>query len=365
MSQPMEKILVRGVNWLGDAVMTTPALQRLREAKPHARIELLTHEKLADLWRGHPSIDDVITFKAGEGLWSMARQLRSRKFDTAVLFPNSPRSVLEVFFARIPQRIGYARNGRGLFLTTSVAPRAGVVEMHKRSAAEVKSRIATNCARETFPSSAHHVHDYLNLVSRLGANAEPIPPLLHVSAGEVSSVRARLPFQTGAPLFALNAGAEYGPAKRWPAERFVAAAAELHHAAKANWVLLGGKGDREPVAAIAAQLEARIGAEHVANMAVQTSLRELCALLKASALLLTNDSGPMHVAAALGTPVVVPFGSTSPELTGPALDSSAVHQIIVGEAPCAPCFRRDCPVDLLCLKSISVEQVVQAARRAL
>ena len=343
--------------------MTTPALQRLREAKPQAHITLLTHEKLADLWRDHSSIDEVMPFRAGEGLLTVARRLSSRKFDAAVVFPSSLRSALEVFFARIPQRIGYARNGRGFFLTRAVPRRSGSVHMHKRSVAEVERRIAQNCLRETFPPSAHHAHDYLHLVSQLGANPAPVPPFLQMNVGEAAAARARLPFPQGPPLFALNAGAEYGPAKRWPADRFIEAATQLHRTTRCYWVVLGGHGDKQLAQEITSQLTNRIGAEQVANVAGETSLRELCALLKAAAILLTNDTGPMHVAAALGTPVIVPFGSTSPELTGPTLADNFLHQIVVGEAPCAPCFRRECPVDFRCMTSITAEQIVQATNK--
>jgi heptosyltransferase-2 len=130
-------------------------------------------------------------------------------------------------------------------------------------------------------------------------------------------------------------------------------------------VLLGGRGDRELASAITAELSARAAPGSVVNLAGETSLRELCAVLKASALLLTNDTGPMHVAAALRTPVIVPFGSTSPELTGPMFAGQSSHQIIVGPAPCAPCFRRDCPIDFRCMRKISPEHVVQAAMAAL
>lgn len=365
MSRPSERILVRGVNWLGDAVMTTPALQRLREAKPHARIELLTHEKLADLWRGHPSIDQIVTFGANDGVFGLARRLRAEKFDTALVFPNSARSALEVFFARIPQRIGYARSFRSFLLTRSIPQRNGSVKMHKRSAAEVARRLADNCVRDTFPASAHHVHDYLCLASQLGANPAPLSPLLHVSAEEVSAARARFRFPDGSPVLALNPGAEYGPAKRWPPERFIEAAAQLHRTTRCNWVVIGGPGDRQLAREITIQLTNRIGAERIVNAAGETSLRELCVILKAAALLLTNDTGPMHVAAALGTPVIVPFGSTSPELTGPAFADDSLHQIVVGAAPCAPCFRRECPIDFRCMKNISAEQVVRAALGAL
>ncbi len=356
-----EKILVRGVNWLGDAVMTTPALQRLRAAKPDARITLLTPEKLAGLWPGHPSVDVTFTFGDADSVFNVAKRLRAERFDTAVVLPNSPRSALEMFLARIPRRIGYARGGRSFLLTQTLPPRREAVRMHKRSVSEIQQRLAANVPRETFPAEAHHVHDYLQLVAALGANPEPLPPLLHVSRDEVMAARNKFQLDGPGPLFALNAGAEYGAAKRWPAERFVEAAAALHARTACRWIVLGGRADLPRAQDIATQLAARTSTATVTTVAGQTSLRELCAVLKACALVLTNDTGPMHVAAALGTPVVVPFGSTSPELTGPLSAPGLPHALMHGEAPCAPCFLRECPVDFRCMKSISVQQVVDAA----
>jgi len=359
-----EKILVRGVNWLGDAVMATPALQRLREAKPQAHITLLTPEKLADLWREHPSVDGVLAFAPGESVWNVARRLREEKFDTAIVFPNSPRSALEVFLAQIPRRVGYARGPRSFLLTEAVPARPGAMRMHKRSRAEIEARLASNTPRETFPANAHHVHDYLLLVSKLGGNPAPVPPLLHVRDDEVAALRARFRLANSSPLFALNPGAEYGAAKRWPAEHFVAAAVQLRERTKCHWLIVGGPADRDLAARIASEIGARAGSESVTNAAGETSLRQLFAALKASELVLTNDTGPMHVAAAVGTPVAVPFGSTAPELTGPSFSADSPHQLVMGCVPCAPCFLRECPIDFRCMKSITVEQMVAAAQRA-
>ena len=128
------RILVRSVNWLGDAVMTTPALQRLREALPDAHLTLLTHEKLASLWQRHPSLDAIITFSPGESPWSVARRLRAESFQTAVVLPNSPRSALEVWLARIPQRIGYSPALAELAPDAQLSPRPGKGRMSRRSA---------------------------------------------------------------------------------------------------------------------------------------------------------------------------------------------------------------------------------------
>ena len=160
------------------------------------------------------------------------------------------------------------------------------------------------------------------------------------------------------PVFGLNPGAEYGPAKRWPVERFIAAAQEIQNRTNCIWLIFGGKGDMTLAERINSEL--RTPNSELRSLAGQTSLRELMSLLKLCRVLLTNDSGPMHVAAALGTPVVVPFGSTSPELTGPGLPGDPRHRLLKSDAPCSPCFLRECPIDLRCLNGISVERVVEA-----
>jgi len=292
---------------------------------------------------------------------SIATWLRDERFDLAIVLPNSPRSALEVFLGRVPQRVGYARSLRSWMLTKRVADRPNIVSMHKRTPSEVRARIAAGASRETFPTSSHHIHHYLHLAGAIGCNPTPLPPLLHVRDEEVAAFATRFKLDMTRPLFALNAGAEYGPAKRWPEERFVETALELHQRTNCAWLILGGHGDRELAARLATQLLPRVGSDCVRDIAGETSLRELCAGLKRCDLLITNDTGPMHVAAAVGTPVVVPFGSTSPELTGPGLPGCDAHQLVLGQAPCAPCFLRACPVDFQCMKDIEVERVVDAA----
>jgi heptosyltransferase-2 len=371
------RILVRGVNWLGDAVMTTPALQRLREKFPESEITLLSHAKLADLWVGHPSLNRVVTFTGADGLWSVAQRLRQDRFDTALLLPNSPRSALEVWLARIPQRIGYARPWVNWALTQAVPRRGDHRPMRKRSVNEIKRAIAQPSARaESSSPGSHQVHEYLFLAGVLGASMALMPPLLNVTNAEIATATHRFglplvsaqPHRHTHPLFGLNPGAEYGAAKRWPAERFISAAAELQRRTHCRWLIFGGPGD----AALAAEITDGIrrlqeefthhssAIDPPLNLAGKTSLRELCALLKACRVLLTNDTGPMHVAAALGTPVVVPFGSTSPELTGPGLPGETRHRLLRAGAPCSPCFRRSCPIDFRCMTGITVDQVIEA-----
>jgi heptosyltransferase-2 len=357
---PPRRILVRGVNWLGDAVMTTPALLRLRAKFPDAQIALLTPDKLTELWRHHPAVNETIAFTSETGLFAVAKTLKAGKFDLALVFPNSPRSALEVFLAHIPQRVGYARPLRNFFLTRPIPPRQNIVAMRKRSESEIKTLVSQPPATSRpNPLSSHHIHDYLHLVAALGANPEPLAPQLFVTLEEVTVAAKQFGLdQTASPIFGLNPGAEYGPAKRWPAENFIAAAKEIHKRTGCTWLLFGGKSDSPLTASIASALHASDIACH--DLAGRTSLRELMALLKLCRVLLTNDTGPMHVAAALGTPVVVPFGSTSPELTGPGLPGDPRHHLLKSTAPCSPCFLRECPIDFRCMKSLTPEHIVQA-----
>jgi heptosyltransferase-2 len=359
-----EKILVRSVNWLGDAVMSVPALLRLREAKPNARITLLTAEKLGGLWEGQPFLDELMLFSGGESAWRIGARLREKKFTCAVAFPNSVRSALELWLARIPQRVGYARAWRTLLLTNPVAPRAGAVPMHKRTAAEARGLAEGGGTSQVILNEAHHTLDYLRLVAALGASPAPLAPRITIPLDEARAAADKLGMTAAPenrPWFGLNPGAEYGPAKRWPAERFVEAALELQKQTRCRWVIFGGGGDAELAARIAeALLRAGTNPGSVLNLAGRTTLRELVAALKICRLLITNDSGPMHIAAALGTPVVALFGSTSPEMTRPPL-STSVQILRAADVGCSPCFLRECPIDFRCMTRIAPASVVQAA----
>ena len=390
------RILVRGTNWLGDAVLTTPALLRLRERFPDALIALPTPEKLRGLWLNHPAVDEIIGFKQNEGPWQVARKVRvvmwpdaankrfdresandvvppaTRQlgaFDLALVLPNSPRSAFEMWLSRIPRRVGYARPWRNFFLTAAVAGRPDAAEMRKRSVAEIKKLVSAPPAHDsrfTIHVSAHQIHDYLHLVAALGANPAPLHPQLVILPAEIKAAAGKfnVPAIAGRPVFGLNPGAEYGPAKRWPAERFIAAAREIQKRTNCVWLLLGGKSDVPLAAGIESALASQSATGNrqpaLINLAGQTSLRELCAVVKLCRLLLTNDTGPMHIAAALGIPVVVPFGSTSSELTGPIVSGNVPHQLLKSDVPCSPCFLRECPIDFRCMNGIAADRVVEA-----
>lgn len=363
----VDRILVRSVNWLGDAVMTTPALIRLRERFPRASIHILTPQKLTQLWEHFPGIQGVMTFAPDEGFVSVARRIRAERFDLGIAFPNSTRTALELWAGGVRHRVGYGGRGRFLLLNHRVDRAPSYRVMHKRSPEEVRRLLANPTPMDAIPAEAHQLYHYLHLVSATGASGEATPPQLAVTDSETKAFRATflegISEDTG--LLGLNAGAEYGPAKRWPEDRFVAAASAVAQQTGMGWLLFGGPADRPLTERIEQAMRAKGVSSPIFNVAGRTSLRQLMAGLKSCRVLLTNDSGPMHVAAALGTPVVVPFGSTSPELTAPGLPGDPKHQLLRAFAPCSPCFQRECPVDFRCMEGIRVELVIDALKRAM
>jgi len=359
-AQP-RKILVRGVNWLGDAVMSMPALQRLREARPRDSIAVLTDAKLADIWKRHPAVDQVITFEKGESFLAVSRRLQREEFDLSIVLPNSFRSALECFLARVPIRIGYAGNARRCLLSNPVPRRALAVRMRKRPASEVRGLISQpSVSQHSFPPQAHHIYDYLELARQAGASFEPLSPRIAVSKAEIEAFSQKLGLPRHSACVGLIAGAEYGPAKRWPAEYFVKAASGMARHEKVAFLIFGGAGDREISGQIAAGISATRSAS-VVDLAGKTSLADLCVGLARCSIVVANDTGPMHVAAAVGSRVVALFGSTSPQLTAPGLPGDATHRILYRGVPCSPCFRRECPIDLRCLGGLAPEAVVEAA----
>ena len=376
-------ILVRGVNWLGDAVMTTPALARLRERFPSAHVTLLSHRKLAELWEGQPLFDEVMIFESGDSLGRTARRLKERTFDLAVVLPNSPRAALEAWLARIPVRVGRSTSWRRAFLTHPVNLSSSDFAMPKRTRREVLRILSASGSapsdREKLSSSnpaqalgnasasavlgakRHHVHQYLEVVQALGGRAEATPPKLTVSTAEETAVAEKFGLSSAVQWIGVNAGAEYGPAKRWPLESFARTIAMILGQSDHGILLLGGSADANAAATIAQEASIQATeAGRIKNLAGKTSLKELCAVLRRCSVVLTNDTGPMHVAAAVGTPLVAIFGSTEPAMTGPGLPGSPRVRILRNPTPCAPCFLRDCPIDLRCLTGIDASDVARA-----
>lgn len=322
------RILIRSSNWLGDAVMTVPALQAIRRGRPDAHVTVLTRSKLADFWRTVVGVDDVVPIEPGEGVFAVGRKIRDR-FDVAVVFPNSVRTALEVFLGGVPRRVGFPAKWRSALLNQPYCP----------TKAELK--------RPAGPPR-HQVHHYLKLARFVGADID----------GPVRFERGPLPPAEGEKVqLGLCPGAEYGPAKRWLPERFAEVAATVADRRNCEWLLFGTAADESVGNEIAGKLDDRC-----INLIGKTTLAELIDQLSRCALLLTNDTGTMHLAAYLGVPTVSIFGSTEPVLTGPLGEG---HRVIRHHVDCSPCFLRECPLDFRCMKSIESDEVVEAILRML
>jgi len=248
-----------------------------------------------------------------------------------------------------------------------VVPPAGIATLKKLRPADIRARLALPGNSEPKPGpESHHLAHYLRLVAALGADPTPVRPFLHVSLAEQEALRHRFQVDPTRTWIGLNPGAEYGPAKRWPSDRFAEAAKHLASGGTRGFLLFGGPADLPAAESIAAALGSASGSGVPTRiLAGQTSLRELCAGLSLCSVVITNDTGPMHVAAAVGTPVVVPFGSTSIELTGPGLPGDNRHRLLAPTAACAPCFLRECPIDFRCMTSQSVDRVTSAVKELL
>ena len=314
------RILIRSSNWLGDAVMSVPAVRAIKNGRPDVHVTIAAPEKIAPMWKLIPEVDAIIPLPDGS-LLSVVRLLRQQMpFDVAILFPNSLRVALESWLSGIPRRVGYRGHWRSWLVNQIVR------EPRKPGPPE------------------HHSLRFLRIARECGAETSNIATF-HESSNQTSNVK----HQT---LIGLCPGAEYGPAKRWLPERFAEVAAKITAQSSAQWILFGTKND----AAIGEQIAAAIG-DHCVNRIGQTTLDQLIDELRQCRLLLTNDTGTMHLAALLGVPVVAIFGSTEPRLTGPLGNG---HIILRHHVECSPCFLRECPIDFRCMKAVSADEVADA-----
>ena len=339
----IHRIVVRGPNWLGDAVMCEPALSQVRTIFPQAEITLLVKPAIADLLAQHPAVNRTLVYDdrgrhAGlTGKWTLAGVLRRHRFDLAILFQNAFEAALISFLAGIPRRFGYATDGRSLFLTdpVSLPPRNG---------------------------QRHQVEYYWDLLKPLGSQGPAPAPRLFVTPEESVSMTKRLADAgIGASdlVIGVNPGSTYGHAKRWLPERYaevvnrVLKDMQAQTDAKVGVAILGAKGEEQLGQAIAKEIRTR-----TVVCSGQTTVRELMALVKRCQLFLTNDTGPMHVAAAFKVPLVAVFGPTDWQTTSPyGVEAKLVRQPV----SCAPCLLRECPIDHRCMTGVTVDQVYGAA----
>lgn len=341
----VKRIVVRAPNWIGDAVMCTPALLALRDVFPFSEITLLARPPVADLLTGHPSVDRILVYEhqgrhAGVlGKIALIRTLQRNGFDFAVLLQNAFEAALWMYLAGVPERYGYSTDGRGFLLSRSIPK----------------------------PPHTHDLHQvwyYQALIQALDRDVPSYAPTLVVSEHEearVSEKLTRFSIKDSDVLIGVNPGSMYGGAKRWLPERFAETADRLVEElgsrpstnGKVYCVIVGAPGEEGLGRSIAERMRTK-----PVVLSGQTSLRELMALIKRCRLFLTNDTGPMHIASAFGVPLVAVFGPTDPRTTAPFGEG---HTLVRHPVNCSPCLLRECPIDHRCMTKISVEEVYHAA----
>ncbi|MFZ5995275.1 MAG: lipopolysaccharide heptosyltransferase II [Thermodesulfobacteriota bacterium] len=391
----IKNILIRSTNWIGDAIMTTPAIQAIRQNFPHAKIAILAKPWVKDVFAANPCIDHIIGYdsmhshRGLHGQVRLARELAEQGFDLAILLQNAFEAAWLAYLARIPRRAGYNTDARSLLLTHGVPLKKETKKIHQvyyylrmleglgleveqkpqlflepapddiawaRKAlldAEVKNETHMSHGdtkdNESNPPSPPFTKGGNTLSPPLGKDGGPlIPPLKKGDTGGFSDKNK---------LIGINPGASYGPAKRWLPERFVELARMLTRQADADVVIFGTNADRKVGEGA---LAAAPGS--VINMAGKTTLGQAMALMACCRVFITNDSGLMHVAAAQHIPMVAIFGSTNPVTTGPFSDRAV---IVRRDIDCSPCLKTVCPSDFRCMKEIMPKEIFAATLKML
>jgi len=335
------KILVRATNWVGDAVMSLPALRALRQRFPDAEISILAKPWVADLYGREPFCDRMLAYtpRNWREKWSAGRDLAAERFDCAILLQNAFEAAAVAFAARIPERIGYARDGRSFLLTRAIpVPHPGEIPRHERfyylellRRAEIIDGFSE---KDALPDN-----DCIRLDGAGAARQAGIARFHALGMGDT--------------VIGMSPGAAYGNAKRWLPERFAEAANRVARELGASVAVFGSKDERELCGKIAAAISAP-----AKNFAGETSLAEFIDLAAACRVYLTNDSGGMHIASALGVPTVAIFGATDDTTTGP---TGPLARVVREPVECSPCLKRECPIDHRCMTRVSAERVALVA----
>jgi heptosyltransferase-2 len=332
------KIAVRAPNWIGDSVLALPAIESLSRNFPAAHIWIITKAWVKDIFTSLDFIHGVHLLPDQSNWKSIrqaAKQLNRMDFDTSLLLTNSFGSALLFYMAKIPHRWGYSRDGRQPLLTKRVS-------------------------RETGDKTYHHVYYYLNLISGLGL--KPCSPRLALSVTKeekqwAKSFLAASNIRPDKRLFVINPGAYYGSAKRWPVLKYGPLVTAIQEKFDAEILIIGSSQELALAESIADSVKKKPNI-----LAGKTTLQQLISILSLADLCVTNDSGPMHIANALGVPIVVLFGPTDPAITGPFQKPSVY---IKKDVPCWPCAYRECPFDHRCMMNISHEEVIEACEQML
>jgi heptosyltransferase-2 len=333
--QTVKKILVRGPNWVGDAVLAVPAMKVVREGFPGAEITALVRPWVAGVFKGAAFVDHIwaVPKPAGVSGWGqLAREIRQRQYDLAILLPNSFESALTAFLGGVPQRVGYAGDGRRWLLTAPL---------------------------ERPLPAPHQTEYYLALARAVTRGVSTASIEIRATADERAAARELLEsagIPQGTRFMVLSPGAAFGTAKRWDADRFASAGAALSAEFKCGVAIVGSPSEQGVAAEVASHLS-----QPVADLCGKTTLETLIGVISESMLVVANDSGPMHIAAALGVPTVGVFGSTDVTVTAPVGPRA---RVVRHPVECSPCMLRDCPIDRRCMTRVTVEDVCRAGRDA-
>ena len=333
-------IIVRMPNWLGDLVMATPILDDLKKKWPQAKLTAMCRGRTGELLVNDPNVDEIFTFTQPSG-WlhrdsarHILNPLRHGGYDLGLLLTNSFSSAWWFWRGHVQNRVGFEGNLRSPLLNEAVP----------------------------FPEDKENIHQvnvYKSLLAPLGIPCSKTAPKLYVSYDEARAAKEllkRCQVPEGAAIIGINPGAAYGTAKCWPPERFTEAALKLLENPDACILFFGDEQTAPLVDRICRDLPKR-----AVNLAGKTDLRELMALIELCDVFLTNDSGPMHIASALGTKLVALFGSTNDIKTGPYNGGTVIHK----RPSCSPCYKRVCPIDFRCMKEITVDEVCSEIRKQL
>jgi heptosyltransferase-2 len=338
----IKRLLIRSTNWIGDAVMTTPAVRAIRKSFPNTHISLLAKPWVAPVFKNSEHIDQLLIYddegrhKGISGKFRLARDLKKYRFDAAILLQNAFEAAFITFLAGIPLRIGYNRDARQMLLTHAIP-------------------CSNNIKNE------HQTKYYLNILKGIEIEAENQDLYLKLDQNDRSRSEQIL-HENGISMddtiVGINPGATYGPAKQWPYDRFARLADRVQTFSESRVIIFGGPDDKD--------LGERISKKMLrppVDLSGKTSLGEAMALIEKCAIFITNDSGLMHVAAALNVPLVAIFGSTNPVATGPLGINSRVVQIPM---ECSPCLKPECPKDHLnCMALIGVDMVFDVVKEML
>ncbi len=353
----MAKNLIRGVNWIGDAVMTLPAIRALKEAFTEDEFHLLVKEWVSPVFQGNPFIDKVLIysddFSGLLGKIKAAKILKKEGYQRAFLFQNAFDAAVLATLSGIPEKIGYNRDLRGPMLTTRVP-------------------------FDQYASRLHHCLYYLNILKHLGLKPVYRQPWIYLSLSERLRARERIS-QLKRPIILINPGATYGSAKRWPPERFSELIHLILNELRGSVIISGSSSEKAISEEILSNLKEPPPEDRLINLTGRTNLRDFIAILSEVDAVITNDSGPMHLAYATSQSLVALFGSTSAELTGPPSFVKATQNgfeekqetlsrdiVIKKPVECSPCFKRTCPEGhTRCLELITPEEVFEALKGVL